>query len=456
MKFLSVQYLVSSCLIAAVMGAVEPLPLSKDYWKDEAFLKSFNGSYRINARIEPAVTTSERGLLVSIQQLMAGGKRKEALAKLKASPLMKSSAAIAFNAGNIEFELGNLKEAAGHYQAALKIFPSFRRAHRNMGFVYARQDDWDKALVSLSEAIRLGDQDGATYGQLAYGRMNKEQYASALQAFRLAQITQPESVDWKAGVAQCLQHLQRNEEALALLDEVIVARPKEISYYLLQASIQLAMDRIDDAVANLDLVRRMGVLDAENHLLLANLHLRSGSNRLARPVLMHAIAMEKKPPLVAVLNALEFIAQTRDWSLARDFAAAVEEAFKDAPKGKLEQKKRRLNALIAIESGGNPEEGAKVLEALIKQDPLDAESLILLGRYRVGKKRYEEAEMLFQQAQRVEGHEYNTSIELAKLYVATGRYHDALKQLDQALKIRSSESIQDYRAAVIGLIEASK
>ena len=138
------------------------MPLSKDYWKDEAFLKSFNGSYRINARIEPAVTTSERGLLVSIQQLMAGGKRKEALAKLKASPLMKSSAAIAFNAGNIEFELGNLKEAAGHYQAALKIFPSFRRAHRNMGFVYARQDDWDKALVSLSEAIRLGDQDGAT------------------------------------------------------------------------------------------------------------------------------------------------------------------------------------------------------------------------------------------------------------------------------------------------------
>ncbi|MBT8043383.1 MAG: hypothetical protein KJO79_00410, partial [Verrucomicrobiae bacterium] len=75
----------------STVGAAEPLPLSKDYWKDEAFLKSFNGSYRINAQIEPTVTTAERGLLVSIQSLMAEGKRKEALAKLTASPLAKSS-----------------------------------------------------------------------------------------------------------------------------------------------------------------------------------------------------------------------------------------------------------------------------------------------------------------------------------------------------------------------------
>ncbi|MCP5538406.1 MAG: tetratricopeptide repeat protein [Akkermansiaceae bacterium] len=455
---ISYQLLLISVLLTSLLSAAEPLPLSRDYWKDEAFLKSFNGSYRVNAQIEPVVTTAERGLLVSIQPLMAAGKRKEALEKLIGSPLVKTSAAIAYNAGNIQFELGELKEAAGHYQSALAIFPSFRRAHRNLGFVYARQDDWDKALKSLEEAIRLGDQDGATYGQLAYGRMHKEQYASALQAYRLAQLTQPESVDWKAGTAQCLQHLQRNEEALALLDEVITARPTETSYYLLQSSIYLSMDRSDDAITNLDLVRRMGEgkLDADNHLLLANLHLRAGSNQLARPVMMAALEMENKAPAAAALNALEFATQVRDWKLARDFSLALEKAYPEIKDAKLQQKQQRLTALIDIDSGEDPARGAKVLESLIKENPLDGESLLLLGRYRMTEKRYQEAEMLFQQAGRVEGHEYTSRIELAKAYVATSRYRDAVSQLDKALKIRPVEAIQTYRDAVYKLADAAE
>ncbi|MBT7957730.1 MAG: tetratricopeptide repeat protein [Akkermansiaceae bacterium] len=455
MKFFNFKFSVFYFLLVAVAGAAEPLPLSNDYWKDETFLKSFNGSYRINARIEPNVTTEEIDLLVSIKELMADGKRKEALRKLEASALVKSSAAVAFNAGNIQFELGGLKQAADYYQSALKISPSFRRAHRGLGFVYVRENDWDKALVSLSEAIRLGDQDGSTYGQLAYGRMHKDQYASALQAFRLAQITQPENIHWKAGVAQCLQHLKRNEEALALLDEVIAVRPREVSYYLLQSSIHLAMDRQDEAITNLDLVRRMGQLNAENHLLLANLHLRAGNNRLARPLLMEALGMQVKPPLVSTLNTLEFITQTRDWKLARNFALTTDKEY-ERVKGKLEQKQRRLTALIKIESGDDPEVGAATLERLVKTDPLDADSLFLLGRYRASEKRYEFAEMLFQQAQRIDGHKYNVSLELAKLYVATSRYSDALKQLDTALNIRQSDAIQRYRQAVANLEEAAR
>lgn len=450
------RYLLFITILVTSLTAAEPLPLSKSYWKDEAFLKSFNGSYRINARIEPTVSTAERGLLVSIQPLMEAGKRKEALAKLTSSSLIKSSAAVAFNAGNIQFELGDMKSAITYYQSAVKIFPSFRRAHRNLGFAYAREDDWEKAMPALEEAIKLGDQDGATYGQLAYGRMQKDQYASALQAYRLAQVTQPESADWKAGVAQCLQHLQRNEEALALIEEVIKARPNEVSYYLLQSSIQISMDRIDDAMANLELIRRMGKLDADNHLLLANLHLRTGSSKLARPVMMAAIAMEEKPPHASALNILEFITQTQDWKLAHDFADAITKAWPDTKDEKLANKAKRLGALIDIDSGENPQRGSEVLETLIESDPLDASALILLARHRVTEKRYQESEMLLQQAARIEGSEYEARLELAKLHVARTRYEDALKQLDLVLKIRSTDSIQNYRAAIANLAEAAR
>jgi len=83
------------------------------------------------------------------------------------------------------------------------------------------------------------------------------------------------------------------------------------------------MDNRDAAITSLELVRRLGKLDAENHLLLATLHLRAGSSVLARPLMLAALTQEEKPPAYTALNALEFITQVRDWKLARDFANAL-------------------------------------------------------------------------------------------------------------------------------------
>ena len=38
-----------SMLAICSSQAADPLPVSKDYWKSDAFRKAFNGSYRINA-----------------------------------------------------------------------------------------------------------------------------------------------------------------------------------------------------------------------------------------------------------------------------------------------------------------------------------------------------------------------------------------------------------------------
>ena len=449
-------FVISCCLLTCLnSSAAEPLALSKDYWKEKEFLSSFNGSYRINARIEPSVTGEERELLVEIQPIMAKGEREKALEILKVNELAKSSAAIAFNIGNICFELGQLDSAEQFYLQALDKFPNFRRAHRNLGFVYVRQGDWEKALPSFEESIRLGDHDGATFGQLAYGRMQMGQYASALQAFQLAQLTQPETIDWKAGTAQCLDQLKRSEEALSLLDEVIKARPEEPSYYLLQASAYLAINRSDDAITNLELIRRLGKLDADNHLLLANLHLRAGSAALARPVMMKALGMDDKPEYAAVVNLLEFVTSTRDWKLARDYMKLAKQSYPKSNDVLLTQKINYLTAFVDIESGDQEERGANVLEGIIKQNPLNAQALILLARYRAKMQRYQESTMMLEQASRVKGHEYNAHLELAKVCVSTRRYATAIRHLDKAMKIRSSDELLSYREAINNLLKAS-
>ena len=149
------KYLILGCSLLVIgyssSEAAEPLPLTSSYWRDASFQKSFNGSYRIEARIEPSVSTEERGLLVEVQGLMEKGERKSALSKVKGSALTAKSAALKFNLGNLRFEEGELEESIKAYEEALKMYPSFRRAHRNLAMAQVRKGELKEALEHLME-----------------------------------------------------------------------------------------------------------------------------------------------------------------------------------------------------------------------------------------------------------------------------------------------------------------
>ena len=148
------------------LSAAEKMPLSKDYWKNPIFLKEFNGSYRIDANIEPVLSSGERGELVAIQKLMASGKRADVIKKLQASKYSRTSASIQFNLGNVLSEEGELTKAISSYKKAIAILPSFRRAYQNLAYVYVKQEDYEKAFPLLLKVLNLGGNDGSVHGLL--------------------------------------------------------------------------------------------------------------------------------------------------------------------------------------------------------------------------------------------------------------------------------------------------
>lgn len=437
--------------LLAAATAAEPLPLSTSYWRDPAFLRSFNASYRIEARIEPTVSAEERALLVGIQDLMAEGRREAAIARLQASPLAAESAALRFNLGNLRFEEGLLDEAVADYRAAIAAYPSFRRAHRNLAAALVRQEELEQALEHLVEAVRLGDSDGSTYGLLGYCRLQRGEWASALQAYRLAQLTEPETAEWKAGMAQCLQQLDAREEAAALLDEVIRQRPEEASYAVLQAGIWLDLGRPDRAAAALELPRRLERLDPDGLLLLADLHLRGDRPTLAREVAEEAFALEPGPSedrVVALVAAA--MASTR-WELAGEW---IERAL--PTEGPAPRTLRLAAARLNIESGNAPDEGAAELETLLGEDPADGRTLLALGLHRLSESQTEDAEILFERATADPATAADSWTELVRLHVAARRYESALSALDQALAIRPSDELTRYRESLAALAEATR
>jgi len=434
---------------ATVVTAADPLPLSTSYWKDPAFLKSFNGSYRIEARIEPSITTEERGVLVEVQNLMAAGNRVGALEKIRSSPLTQKSPALTFNLGNLLFETGDNEKAVAAYEAALKEYPSFRRAHRNLALALVRNNKLPEALTHLTEAIRLGDAEGSTYGLLGYCRLTRKEFASALQAYRIAQVTEPDVPEWKAGIAQCLQETGGQEEAVALLNEVIALRPLEASYAVLLANIQLDLGRPDAAAKALELPYRLGVLPPDATLLLADLHLRTGRPVAAKSASEAAFKQETKPGTNAILRLIATASVQGDWPFAKDLLAKADTP--DPSRPMLLAKARYL-----IDSEEDPAAGTGLLEKLVSEDPTDGAALLALSKHHSATGRPGSALLLLERATADTASAYEAHVELIRLFVAQSRFAEALKSADAALALNPTESLKSYRKALADTAAAAE
>jgi tetratricopeptide (TPR) repeat protein len=93
-------------------------------------------------------------------------------------------------------------KAIDKLEEAIRIDPSIREAHINLGVQYARTDRLDEALGQFHTALEIGPEDAILYSNLAWG------YA-AIRDFRQAKIyaSQAVAMDPKNGPAQSLLKL---------------------------------------------------------------------------------------------------------------------------------------------------------------------------------------------------------------------------------------------------------
>lgn len=440
--------------------AGDPLPVSKEYWKSDAFRKSFNGSYRINARVEPFVDTKERGLLVEVQELMAKSQRTNALNKLKQNALIKTSAAIMFNAANLAYESGDLKYAESQYLAAVKVFPTFLRAQQNLAVIYAQNNEYDKAFPYLLETVKLGSQDGVVMGLLGYCHQQKDNYTSALQAFKQAQLTDSDNLEWVRGEAFCHDRLGQTEKALNLYESIIKVRPDDVELALLLANLYQRTGRYDDAIVQLELLRRKGTLESEDKVLLAQLYMLNGAETLGVVALEEALKSDDLKDADVALGVIQFLLQREDIENAKKFYAMIKTEIVQEDKAKHWYK--RLGAWMVLKEEPSEENkesklaAVTSLEELVKLDPLDADSLYLLALQAMLSEEDEKALLLLGQSAKGKGvFKQHSVLEKGKLLVGMKRYKDALVPLKEFAKQDKSGQTVEYIKAIEALVEAS-
>ncbi|MBK1834154.1 tetratricopeptide repeat protein [Roseibacillus ishigakijimensis] len=444
-------------LLATGAFAAPQMPLSQSYWQDPAFLKEFNGSYRINANIEPVLTSEERGLLRDIQSLMSTGQRTNTINKLKASPLVNTSPAVQFNLANVLSENGRLEEAIVYYRKAIKELPSFRRAHQNLAYALFREGEVDEAYDHLLETVRLGGGDGSVHGLLGHCFQQKGQPEAALLSFRQALVTQPETTEWKIGVAHSLQQLNRSAEALAHYESL---EEKSDLVHLQIALLHNELGQPGKALAKLEVLRRKEALDADYEILLGTLLLNHGNPLQGASVLKDVIGAASFTNHPAALNAVRFSLESGHRALAGELHELVKT---DELSPAQSTTHRRLQAQLLLAQAGEggedaasqKEEGLALLRELVTANPTDSHSLLLLGQQQVEAGENRAALLTFEQAIHAEGsHSPQAMLAKVQTHVALQEHEQAIPVLKDYLAINDDPSVRDYLSALENIVRA--
>lgn len=414
-------------------------------WRNETFRRQFLGSYGVQAEVEPRVTTVEKTELEKVAVMMAGkGGLEKARAYLTQIVKPADTAVFDFTLGSVCFQQEQLNAAAQWYQKATAKFPSFLRAHKNLGIVRVRLEDHSGAVASLTRAIELGAKDGVTFGLLGYAYLMTGEATSAEIAYREAVMLQPDVSDWKMGLARCLFKLRKYEEAAALCGELIAAQPERAELWLLQANAFLGMKDTGKAAQNYEYLDLAGLATPQSLNMLGDIYVNEGLAELGADSYLRAIEKDPEPLPRHILPKVEILVSRGAYQPAERLIRRLQALPAERYTADERKRQLRIEARIAAARGPADAEAAQILEQIVRLDPLDGEALILLGQRHASTGNLEKAIFLFERAEGIGQHEAEASLRHAQCLVRAGKYQQAIPLLRRTQEIRPRDDVARY------------
>lgn len=440
----------------------EPLVQAARFWDDPSFVKTFMGSYGVEAEDEPTVTREEAQFLGRLVEQIKTD-LPGAIRSLQSALKNDSGAALDFTLANLRLQEGRLAQstenrkasydaAVLHYEAAVKKFPGFLRAHKNLGLVYAEQQRFPEALASLSRALELGGEDGNAYGVMGYCYLNVSKHLSAKVAYSRALLFAPDNLNWKIGYAECLRRLEEHREAAGLFDELIQGAPDDASYWFYQADSFHLLGQDQRAALNYEVVRRMGKATPPMLNILGDIYSNLGLLELAFGAYQEAFYKEPAQDLTRPLRSVEILTGYGRHQDAETLLARIREKAGGRLNAAQQLDSLRLASRIQLATD-RATEAIKTLEQIVAREPMDGESLLLLGdgyaRLRGDNAEQRRAHvaraaLCYERAEKIAQYTHRALIQHAQLLVAEREYAKALPLLRRAEQLDPRDTVGRY------------
>jgi tetratricopeptide (TPR) repeat protein len=412
-------------------------------WDDPNFQKSFVAGFGVNPEVEPRISTDDMALLELVRQLMPDELRA-AEALLKGSIKDDTSAVLDLTLGGVQYQQDHPDEALVNYRRAAEKYPNFRRAHRSIGLLCVRKGMLDDAIAAFNRMIELGGADAYAYGLLGYCHSQKQDYQPAEAAYRNALLLQPGNVEWRLGLTRSVFKQGKFEDAASLLDVLIQTFPEKADFWLLQAHTYLGLKEPQKAAVDLEALDAIGKSSVDSLLTLGDIYLSESLPDLALHAYARALAKDPSQPPARIVRATEMLSSRGGLEQARTLLGAVKQSMGERLADADRRKLLKLEARLSMGSGAGDEATAKVLEEVIELDPLDGEALMLLGQYHNRGGRPDQAILFYERAARIDAYAAAAKVKIAQVYVAQGRFGDALPLLRDAQALKPREDVARY------------
>ncbi|MFT5826406.1 MAG: tetratricopeptide (TPR) repeat protein [Yoonia sp.] len=427
-------------------------PLSENLWSNPEFQNRFLGSYGFDTSITPKITAGEQEvfkLLVPMMQDNMNG----AIQELLASITNDSSAALDYTLANLYVQNRDVPSAIQTYQTAIRKFPNFYRAYKNLALVMVNEGRYEEAVPFLLKGLELGGTDGALYGPLGLAYLNLEKTDSALNAYNNALLFAPNSLQWKQGKLRCLMDLNLYKESAGMLEEMILADSKNKNYWTWQANAYLSEDDMAKASANLEIIKRMGNADGATLGLLGDIYLNEGMTDMALDNYLLAAEQETLNSARLIRTAQGFVSR-RLWTEASTYLEKTKDRLDDlSPSNQSTFLTLQAQSAIGL---GETEQASTILEALVAEDPMNGQALLTLGNLQRRLDRIEDAVFSYDQAAKIDETRLDALIQHARMLISLREYSPAVTLLQRVVLLEPSPRYEDFLERVQSADRASK
>ena len=447
-------FLFSLSSIISLFGEAPSFQLTSDFWNNPTFVQSFMGDYGFRSEVEPRISKSESFIL---REVIAKSENnlEEAIVYLEEKIEDDSSAALDFALGTMYYQSNRLTRSAQAYGQAIEKFPSFLRAHKNLGLVNVSLENLESATEHLAKAISLGENDGSTFIALGYCHLSLNRLVSAENAYRMGLLLFPSSKDGLNGLINCLNQAGRYVEALNLLDELLESDPQNSRYLQARASALGSLGKEKEAAVTLDLLRRMGALKTQELVILGDLYHNLNLYDLSLGAYQEALARTNKLSLSQYIRIAQTLIQRASYEEGFSYLKKIETEFGDG-RTKEEQKLIDLLKAEVLRATGKNNEASLLLKKIVAEHPLEGRALIQLGLLSRMTDDTEYAIIQFERAAKIKEFENQALIEHARLLVSIQRYEEAANLLDRALVIKPEKRVEKYLNTIRNLALSSR
>ncbi|MEM9158922.1 MAG: tetratricopeptide repeat protein [Verrucomicrobiota bacterium] len=419
------------------------------------FIKRFTANYGVLSEKEPPLSDLEIAVLKKLAPMMRVNK-DYAQSLLKSMTVAEDESSATFNylLGNVYFENNEYLLAEEEYKAAIESFPDFQRAWTNLGVLKLRSGDTRNALKAFLRAVELGDNDAHTFGMLGFCHYSEGNYISAEVAYDRAMLAQPDNRDWLEGKAQVYFKAERLVEAVRMQDELISREPYNIDYWLAQANTYLAMEDYSRTARNLEIVNFIGAADFHALNLLGNLYTKMKMPGPASDAYLAAANYADPSNIEFLVNSANILFKGKQYAAAR---ALFEKANPSAASVSPEiLYKYRILAGDFAQRDGLIDEAISFFEEAETLDPLDGAVLVRLAKLHDQKGNRDKAYFLLDRAEGDPEAEFEALLTRVKFLVEEERFEESQVFVGRALKLQSTESIQNLYAQVEQAAQATK